>query len=324
MINVYFFEPCSWLSYLGWHDVFLETSLHLKDKYNAKIIHKQGQQGVEERLQNLYLDHASRDCELIIYDDEKDILKAISFCESRGDCWDGKNDLWKLFTERNKKEDIFLVTQFSSWLPKEYIHPYNFTLHTTPFYIFTPYTNPDFYWRLRKFRGYNNLVNKMFFLSTTRREDPFALREMGLSIEAQGNMNIDEYLNLAIQYKVGLAISSASELCYRDIEYMAIGLPMLRLEYVTQTNPPLIPNYHYIAIDRAKYNLPGSPGNLEWGSHLDREGGEIYVQAYKERFLEVKDDYNFLEFISNNAREYYNQYCSSLNRLSHLLKLLDF
>jgi hypothetical protein len=324
MINVYFFEPCSWLSYLGWHDVFLETTLHLKDKHNAKIIHKQGQQGVEERLQNLHLNHESRDCELIIYDDEKDILKAISFCESRGDCWKGENDLWKLFTERNNKDDIFLISHFSSWLPQNYNHQYNFTFHTTPFYIFTPYTNPDFYWRLRKFRGYDNLIDKMFFLSTTRREDPFTLREMGLSIEAQGGMNIDEYLNLAIQYKVGLAISSVSELCYRDIEYMAIGLPMLRLEYVTQTNPPLIPNYHYIAIDRAKHNLPGSPGNLEWGSHLDREGGEIYVQAYKERFLEVKDDYDFLEFISNNAREYYNQYCSSSNRLSHLLKLLDF
>jgi hypothetical protein len=134
----------------------------------------------------------------------------------------------------------------------------------------------------------------------------------------------EKYFDDVINYKVGLSVAGRGELCYRDIEYMAVGLPMLRLEYITQTNPPLIPNYHYIAIDRAKYNLPGSPNSVEWGAHLDREGGEIYVQAYKERFLEVKNDYKFLDFISNNAREYYNQYCSSSNRLSHLLKLLDF
>lgn len=319
---VYFFEPPHWLSYLGWHDIYLSLSLKLKEKYNAKIIHKQGIQGVEDRLYNLHFDHGSRDCEFIIYDEEKDILKAISFCESRGDCWEGKNDLWDIFVKRNKKEDVFLITHFSSWFPKEYNHSYNFTINTTPFYIFTPYTNPDFYWNLRRFRGYNNLIDKMFFLSTTRREDPFILREMGLCSEAQGGMNIDEYLSTAINYKIGLAISSVSELCYRDIEYMSIGLPMLRLEYITQTNPPLIPNYHYIAIDREKYNLPGSLNNPDWGAHFDRAGGEIYVQAYKEKFLEVKDDYKFLDFISNNARNYYNDFCSPSNKIQHLLNLL--
>lgn len=63
-------------------------------------------------------------------------------------------------------------------------------------------------------------------------------------------MNIDQYLEMAIKYKVGLGISSLAELCYRDIEYMAVGIPMIRLEYVTKTNPPLIPNFHYIAVDR--------------------------------------------------------------------------
>jgi len=322
-MTVYFYEPPGY--YLGWHSVFLEIVLHLKEKYNAKIIHKLGQSGVEGRLINNHFTHDSRDCELIIYDEERDILKAISWCESRVDCFNGENDIWKIFTERNKKEDTLLIAQYSGWFAKntDFSSVYNFKIHTTPFYTFTPWTNHEHYWNLRKWRGNDNLVDQLFFLSTTQREDPFKLREMGIAIGPQGLMNIDQYLDMAIQYKIGLAISSVAELCYRDIEYMAVGLPMLRLEYMTKMTPPLIPDFHYIAVNREKYNLPGTDANPEWGPHMDTGGGEAYVQAYKERFLEVKDDKEFLNFITTNARDYYTKYCSPQNRLSHLLNLLE-
>ena len=56
---------------------------------------------------------------------------------------------------------------------------------------------------------------------------------------------------------------------------------------------------------------------------MDVQGGDAYVQAYKERFLEVKDDTEFLKFIAENAHDYYTKYCSPQNRLSHLLNLLE-
>lgn len=322
-MTVYFFETPGY--YLGWHSAFLEIVLYLKEKYNANIVHEIGKSGVECRLINDRFNHKSRDCELIIYDEEKDILKAISWCESRVDCLDGQSDIWKLFTDRNKKEDTLLIVQYSSWFSTNYNHQteFNFKVHTTPFYTITPWTNHEHYYNLRKWKGYDNLIDKIFWLSTTQREDPFKLREMDLCIGAQGHMNIDQYLEMAIKYKVGLGISSLAELCYRDIEYMAVGIPMIRLEYVTKTNPPLIPNFHYIAVDRKKYNLPGTENNPNWGAHMDVQGGDVYVQAYKERFLEVKDDIEFLKFISENAHDYYIKYCSPQNRLSHLLNLLE-
>jgi hypothetical protein len=57
--------------------------------------------------------------------------------------------------------------------------------------------------------------------------------------------------------------------------------------------------------------------------YADREGGEDYVQAYKKRYNEVKDDKEFLSFISKNAREYYTQYCNPYNRMNHLINLLE-
>jgi hypothetical protein len=52
-------------------------------------------------------------------------------------------------------------------------------------------------------------------------------------------------------------------------------------------------------------------------------GNEEHSKMITNRFLEVKDDINFLEFISNNARNYYNDYLSTHNNVRHTIKLLD-
>jgi hypothetical protein len=127
-------------------------------------------------------------------------------------------------------------------------------------------------------------------------------------------MPIEDYLKQAIEYKVGLSISSNAEICYRDIEYMAVGVPMMRIEYFTPFDPPLIPDYHYISIPR---------GNFGCSAREDRIGGEAYIEAYKKRFFEVKDDKEFLDFIVKNAREYYINYCSPQNRVNHVANRLE-
>jgi hypothetical protein len=92
---------------------------------------------------------------------------------------------------------------------------------------------------------------------------------------------------------------------------MGLGIPMLRFNYISELNPKLIPNFHYIAIDR--------PDDLL----IDRLGNETHAKLLEERFLEVKDDKEFLDFISKNAREYYNNYLSKYNRVKHTLNLLN-
>jgi len=300
-MTIYFLE--TQYKYMGWNDVFLELVLKLKDKYNANIIHqKGGHLCIEKWNYNL------PDCEIIIHDEENDILKAITFAESR-------TQLFDIFTNRNNKEDILMQTQFYNWFPKEFERSSTvFKLKPTVFYTFTPTTNHEYFYNQRNFKKYSDLVDKMFCLFTTQRSDPYALREMGLCSNSPGLLSIDDYLDLAIKYKVGLSISSVAEIAYREIEYMAIGLPNLRMEYMTPFGPPLIPNYHYIAISRE---------NFPWDMNIDRTGGEKYVEAYKNKFLEIKDNYDFLDFISKNARDYYTKYCSPQNRVNHVLEYLE-
>ena len=301
MMKIYFLE--TQYHYMGWNDVFLELVNNLKEKYNAEVIHQKGGHLYIEKF-----NYNMPDCELIIHDEENDILKSITWSES-------PTDIFDIYKQRNNEKDILLLTQQAYWFPKDYdFSVYNFTVKPTTFYTFTPQTCHDHFYNLRKFKNFDSLIDQMFCLFTTRREDPFRLREMGLSNTSPGILSIDDYLKGAINFKVGLSLSSLAEVCYRDIEYMAVGLPMMRLEYMTPFDPPLIPNYHYISIPR---------DGFDWSTESDRRGGEKYVEAYKNRFLEVKDDEQFLNFITKNAREYYTTYCSPQNRVAHIMNRLE-
>lgn len=106
------------------------------------------------------------------------------------------------------------------------------------------------------------------------------------------------YSKKLLTYKVALSIAGRGEFCYRDIENFGMGIPIIRFEYKNEMFNPLIPNYHYLSIER--------PEDLS----IDREGKEHHAKMIENRFLEVKDDYEFLNFISNNARKYYEDYLS--------------
>jgi len=287
---------------LVWFDLFIEIAVELREKYNAKIIHKTDGRVYVERF-----DYSLPDCEIIIYDEENDILKAISWSETR-------SGLFDIFNKRSNKDDVLIATQFYGWFPKDFDRSsLTYALKGSTYYPFYSKTNYDFYYHLRKFRGYENLTDKLFCLETTGRDDVQRLRGINLCSESPGSLPLDLYLELAIKHKVGLSIHGVSEICHREFDYMAIGLPNLRLEYMTQLDAPLIPDYHYISIP-----LEGLP----WDGRLHREGGDQYVEAYKKRFLEVKDDIEFLDYISKNAHDYYLEYCSPHNRLKHAFKLL--
>lgn len=301
-VNVYYLE--TEYRYWSWHEVFLELLLHLKKHYDTTVIHQRGGHLVIEHLENYHMP----DCEIIIEDVETGALKAITFSES-------KTKLFDIFVNRNNPADTLLLTQFHNWFPKDFdTSGFNFTIKPTTFYTFSPTTNYDFFYHLRQFyNDYNKMIDQMFCLSTTGRPIVFQLREVGLISEATRFLTIEEYLDLAIRYKVGLSTTGVAEICHREIEYMAIGLPNIRMEYMTQLDPPLIPNYHYIAISREQF---------PWDSYGDRNGGPEYVEAYRKRYDEVRNDHEFLEFIAQNARNYYKQYCSPENRLTHVLNSL--
>lgn len=325
---IYYFENVSY-AYSSWQGLFKEIVEYYKKEYGAEVIRKTnypGPGGISMYIEEF--DYEMADCELLIYDKENDILKAISYSEHYTKIWED------VFVKRNKKGDLLLITQFYNWFNKVIetgkdninLSDYNFTVSQTVFYTIQDNStneliNPDKIniediYNKRKNIQSSDLEDKLFMLYTTERFDPVKLSELGYLNKDLTPKKMGSYFEELIKYKIGLAIGTTAEYSYREMEYMAIGVPFLRVEYMTQLNPPLIPNYHYIAIDRAKYNLPYNNG-------LDRLGGENYIKAYIDRFLEVKEDQEFLNYIAKNARQYYLNYCSPENRLSHALKLLQ-
>lgn len=315
-MTVYYFENVSY-SYKGWDAVFRDLVKLLKDTYNAEIKYKSNfpaEEGTYFYIEEF--DYKMKDCELIIYDEEKDILKVVSFSEA----WSG---IWNVFVKRNNEKDLLLVTQFDDWFNRELetgkpridLTPYHFEIGETVFYTLTETIDYEDLYAQRLAKDSSSLEEKLFMLFTTERGDPFTLSKLGYLNEDLTPVSTIEYFQKAINHKIGLAVATLAEYAYREIEYMAVGIPFMRVEYLRQLNPPLIPNYHYIAVDRAKNNLP-------YNSGLDRIGGEKFVKAYIDRFLEVKDDKEFLDFIAKNARDYYLNYCGPQNRLAHLVSLL--
>lgn len=199
----------------------------------------------------------------------------------------------------------FHTNSVKSHVSEENLHKYN------P-WIYFPSGIGDLnqYYDLRQSKI--NLEDKMFFRGTSL-EDRSILKHINKDY-LQGINTIggwEPYFNELVNHKVGLSVAGRGEICYRDIEYMAVGVPFIRFEYTSDLNPKLIPNYHYISVDR--------PNDLR----LDRLGNEQHANMIVERFLQVKDDEDFLNFISNNAKVYYETYLKRYNNVSHTLKLLN-
>ena len=178
-------------------------------------------------------------------------------------------------------------------------------------WIYFPCTIDDLEVHYEKRKTMNEFVDKMYFRGTSISDRPI------VTLINQTYLNgyypiggPHQYFNDLINYKIGLSVAGRGELCYRDIEYMALGVPFIRFEYISELNPNLIPNFHYISVDRPEELVKDRLGNVE------------HAKMIEERFLEVKDDTEFLEFISNNGREYYNTYLNKNNNVYHTLNLL--
>lgn len=127
----------------------------------------------------------------------------------------------------------------------------------------------------------------------------------------------DFYFDEVIKYTVGLSIAGVGEICYRDIEFMAIGIPFIRFEYQTVLNPPLIPNYHYISIP-----IDNSI-NRHNGIISDRLGGPEHARKIEQKFKDVVSNKEFLKFVSDNARRYYEDNILTDGMIQNTYKMLE-
>ena len=124
------------------------------------------------------------------------------------------------------------------------------------------------------------------------------------------------YVNELMNFKLGLSVAGRGEMCYRDVEYMALGVPFIRFQYTTEFLEPLVPNYHYVSVER--------PDDLRDWMNLDRLGEKHHVDMIVKRYMEVKDDMEFLNFVSKNARTYYENYLSPTASVDFTIKTMGY
>lgn len=179
-------------------------------------------------------------------------------------------------------------------------------------WIYFPSTIDDlesFYIKRKKI---DKFVDKIYFRGTSILDRPIVTHFDESILTGYNPIGSPKtYFEELITHKIGLSIAGRGELCYRDIEYMALGIPFIRFEYITELNPKLIPNYHYISVDR--------PSDL----YYDRLGNKEHAQLLEAKFYEVKDNPDYLLYIAKNARDYYEKYLMRGNNIKHTLELLN-
>lgn len=310
MMTVYYNETQyhKWV----WDEVFLEITLYLKEKYGAQIVHHKGANHENCFFHIDELDFDIPNCVLLIHISEEDSLIGLTFEDNPG-------EVVNLFIRRNKSVDKLHIMQYCNKWDKNFdTSIYNFRILQGVHFPHSPLVNHDFYYNERRLQEHLGVpfIDKMFYLGREDRSSVTSLRELNLVTEFMVGRDGHFYMEQLIKYKMGIGIAGVGELCCREFECMSAGVPVIKFEFITQLNPPLIPNFHYIAIEREKYNIPEDP-------HLDQRGTPSHTQGFIDRFNEVKEDKDFLTFIGKNGREYYEMYCHPCTRIKHLLNILE-
>jgi hypothetical protein len=206
---------------------------------------------------------------------------------------------------------------YSQYVPDQIVHHTRGNSNKYFPWIYFPQeiVDYDFFYEERK--KINIFNEKLYFKGSKSYRPIVDLVDPNILCE-QNMVPTEEYFYDLINYKIALSIGGAAngDLCYRDIEYMSLGIPFIKFDFVSFMNPPLIPNYHYISIpipeDLPKFN----------GVKKDRLGNLRHANLIKEKYLEVINNHELLDFISQNSRNYYEKYLKGQNRINHTLEIL--
>ena len=207
---------------------------------------------------------------------------------------------------------------YSQYIPEQIVgHTGEFSHKYSP-WIFFPQNINDYEKYYNKRLEKTNFIDKLYFRGGTEYRP--ILNYIDREILSDNRpIHPEAYFEDLISHSVVLSIGGVAngDLCYRDIECMAMGVPILRFEYVTTLYPGLIPNYHYISVP-LPLDLPQANGVLK-----DRLGTEQHAKILENRFREVINNKEFLKFIARNARNYYNENLSRESRVLKTLKMLN-
>jgi len=246
------------------------------------------------------------ECEYVIENLEDGTFYVLSVADLLSHCI--------LSQKKNPNLKKVLISQFIDYNIEFHVGK-NFSKYSP--WIYFPMTTLDLEKYYNERKNKKEFINKMFFWGNTNDRPILSHFDKSLLEGPIVGEPQDIYFSNLINYNVALSIAGVGEFCYRDIECMAVGIPFLRFGYQSKMYEDLIPNYHYISIN---YNNTIPKNN---NVHTDRLGNKEHSQQIEQRFNEVKDDKEFLKFVSYNARKYYVDHLTSPNRIIKTLEILN-
>ncbi|MCB1710975.1 MAG: hypothetical protein KDH96_00390 [Candidatus Riesia sp.] len=122
-----------------------------------------------------------------------------------------------------------------------------------------------------------------------------------------------DYLKTISEYAISLSLNGYGEICYRDYESMAIGIPVLRSLLRGSYYKPLIPNFHYIVGSESATN-----GFLKYNSSY-----EGIADQFIDMFERIYFDELYLNMISLNGRLYYENNIRIENAFENFKRIIN-
>lgn len=128
-----------------------------------------------------------------------------------------------------------------------------------------------------------------------------------------------EYIKELDGFKLNFSINGAGEICYRDMEIMGLGTALFRTKLTTKFHNELIPDYHYISVDFDDYEIP-----IHYGTHPFPGFWEELSNRVIDRYNEIKDDHEYINFVAENGRKWYLENGTLDANANIAVKILDF
>jgi hypothetical protein len=112
-----------------------------------------------------------------------------------------------------------------------------------------------------------------------------------------------DYLHILYHSDVGLSLPGCGNFCHREIECFGLKTPVIMPRLLNRHYNKLIPDYHYVGV------------NVDW----DHDSEDAIGDAIIEKYNSIKDDYDFLYGIANNAYKWYenNVKLPNLSKLAY-------
>jgi hypothetical protein len=124
--------------------------------------------------------------------------------------------------------------------------------------------------------------------------------------------NIRDWLKKLNQFKINIDINCVAEPSNRIGEILGLGSVLLRPKLKHEFHNPLIPNFHYVAVEHEDYSDDEILKNYN-----------LLADAYISTFNKIKNDDEYLRYISANGRDYFDKYLRNEKWVETLLNLID-